>query len=411
MNNKDSSLKIIFANIFLFSSLFPFVTFRLFLFDTQPYTFLIGLIGIAFSLCSFHINRIYRISFLLVLIALFISSFSVKGELYYLIRGLYNYLSLFFYLFIFSYFFKNNLVNKKIIKVANYIYILFAFLQLYFPSIINIFLYTRTANKFFGGRGLSSLTPEPFHFGAILILFSLLILIKSEYNIRKDLLIHVINLISIFTIARSATLILVLSFSSILAFTVNIGNVIRYANNIKNLKYIFFLSILFTIFIFYSIQYETRIFSIISTLIDGNFKEKLISLLNVDRSISGRLEHLIMPFLAFYKDFGLPHAFDGMKESSEIINPEFGIFWDSQASEKFMSFMGDYVFSLGIFGIISALLLILPLILKNKVPNYILIIFITLLATSVPVSTPLVPAVLAGFYYGNNSSINYNKYN
>ena len=69
-------------------------------------------------------------------------------ELYYLIRGLYNYLSLFFYLFIFSYFFKNNLVNKKIIKVANYIYILFAFLQLYFPSIIDIFLYARTANKF-----------------------------------------------------------------------------------------------------------------------------------------------------------------------------------------------------------------------------------------------------------------------
>ena len=170
---------------------------------------------------------------------------------------------------------------------------------------------------------------------------------------------------------------MVLVFSSILSL-VNIRNVIRNANNIQNLRYIFLLGIVFTICIFYSIQYDTRIFSIISTLVDGNFKENFISLLNSDRSISGRLEHLIIPFLAFYKDFGLPHAFNGMIESSEIINPEFGIFLNLKP-KKFMSFMGDYVFSLGIFGIISALLLLLPLILKNKVPNYILIIFITLL--------------------------------
>ena len=66
-----------------------------------------------------------------------------------------------------------------------------------------------------------------------------------------------------------------------------------------------------------------------------------------------------------------------------------------------MSYMGDWVYSLGFFGIIAFLLIFVPLFRNKIVPNYLLIILLMLLTTSVPVSMPLVPAVIAALYYKN----------
>ena len=105
----------------------------------------------------------------------------------------------------------------------------------------------------------------------------------------------------------------------------------------------------------------------------------------------------------------MPHAFNGLEEYAASLGTELSLFANVTTSQIFMSFMGDYVFSLGIFGIITFFLIFIPLFKKKIVPNYILILFITLLTTSVPVSSPMVPAVIAGFYYKDDELNQNNK--
>ena len=394
MSVANSDLKFKFADIFLLFSLFPYVSFNLLTFDTQPFAILVGLMGLFFSKVSLQLNKVFKISFVLVLIALFISSFSVIGGDYYVIRGIYNYLSIFFNLFIFSYLFRNNLINNKLIIFANYVYIFFAFVQIYFPQIINFMVPSR-GDDFFGGRGLTSLTPEPSHLGINLILISMLLLICSGYNFKKNLFIHLINFLAIFLIVRNASLILIIVFSLILIGLLNINKFL----NINYFRNLLIVSLTLLGGIIYSVLYRTRIFRILESINIENFKDTLIILINADLSISERLQHLLIPFLALYKDFGMPHAFDSLSSSARNLSDQLSIFLNLTTSTKFMSFMGDYVFSLGIFGIVAFLLIFIPLFKKQSVPNYLLILFINLLITSVPISNPLVPAVVAGFYY------------
>ena len=41
--------------------------------------------------------------------------------------------------------------------------------------------------------------------------------------------------------------------------------------------------------------------------------------LQKDQSISSRIQHLLIPFLAFFRDFGMPHAFNGLKASAKFL--------------------------------------------------------------------------------------------
>ena len=397
MNISNSNLKIKFADVFLFTSLFPFISFNLTNLDTQPFTFFVGTFGIIFSLCSFQINKVFRISLILVLIALFISSFSVEGADRFVIRGLYNYLSIFFYLFIFSYLYKENLINNKLVIFANYVYIFFAIVQIYFPSIIDFFVPSRVGNTFFQGRGLSSLTPEPTHFAVTLTLISFLLLINSGYKFRKNLFLHILNLFSITAIARSTSILLIFAISLFLIFLFTIGKAFTY----KYLKVFLSVAVLSSIGIAYSIIAQTRIFRILNTINIDDFYSNIIILFMKDQSISSRIQHLLIPFLAFFRDFGMPHAFNGLKASAEFFSSELSAFQVLTNSTKFMSYMGDWVYSLGFFGIIAFLLIFAPLFRNKIVPNYLLIILLMLLTTSVPVSMPLVPAVIAALYYKN----------
>ena len=418
MKNEGSILKIKFADIFIFLSLFPFVNFNLTSFDTQPFTFLVGLIGLSLSLCRFYINKMFRASFVLVLIALFISSFSLlfgdssygligarTGVVRYVLeRGIYNYLSFFFYLFIFSYFYRNNLVNIKLVIFANYTYIFFGFLQIFFHPIIYLFVSSRVAG-FDDGRGLTSLTPEPTHLGFMFIFFSILLLINSGYKLNKNIFLHSINFLSIFAVIRSGSIIFILMTSFLIGVIFNIKKIFKkkYLNQFLTVFFAFILGIV------YSIKYETRIYRIFNKLDFNNLSDGLILIINTDLSISERLQHLLIPFIAFFRDLGIPHSFNSLYKSAEIINTELNLFQNSTASFKIMSFMGDWIYSLGIFGVISFLLIFVPIVIKNKVPNYILILFITTLITSVPISLPLVPAIIAGFYYQNDNLFSTNE--
>ena len=156
----------------------------------------------------------------------------------------------------------------------------------------------------------------------------------------------------------------------------------------------------FLIGIWYSINYETRVYRIFTSIKLNEFFASVKTIINADLSISNRIQHFLVPVLSFFRDFGVPHAFDSIGKSSLLINEEIGYFNDPTQAFKIMSFLGDWIYTLGIFGFISLFVIFYPLFSKKyefvKTP---LIIFITLLITSVPISLPIVPAVIAGFYF------------
>ena len=395
MDNNKKLLSSI-SDVFLFSALFPFVNFNLVPVDTQPFTFLIGIFGITFSYLKFYANKIFKLSALLIIIGLILASLISTGESYYLYRGIYNYVSFIFYLFIFSYLYKYDLIKNELVVLANYIYILFAILQIFSPDLINLFVSSRVNNTFFMGRGLSSLTPEPTHLGIILILFSILIFINSGYKFKKFRILYTINLLSIFLISRSMSVIVIILMATTLIIAFNITKFL----NKKFFKYFLGLATFFLIGVWYSIKYETRIYRIITSINLNDFFVSVQNVINADLSISFRIQHFVIPLLSFFRDFGSPHAFDDINQSTLLINSELEFFNQSTQAFKIMSFWGDWIYTLGIFGFLSLFIIFFPLFSKKyELTKSPLIIFITLLITSVPISLPIVPAVIAGFYF------------
>ncbi len=403
MNHANYFLKIKFADLFLLSSLFPFVNFNITNFDTQPFTFLLGLVGLFLSYLSLEINKSFRASFILVLIALFVSAFVLQGQTYYLIRGFFNYISFFFYLFIFAFLFKKKLINEKLIIFSNYLYIFFGLVQIVSPGIIEIFVKPRINYLFFTGRGLTSLTPEPSHFGVILILLSMLVFINSGFDFRKNIRLYVLNLFSIFFLSRSSSILLILIINLTFIFIFNIHKFLKF----KYLKY-FLLGLLFLfIGIFYTMNFDTRTSRILGFLNFQNFRDSIFYLINIDGSISERLQHILVPIIALFKDFGAPHSFVELSKTARIINSELNIFNISTSSINLMSFLGDWFFTLGIFGVVALFLIFIPILFqKNSFQRSLVIGLIVLLLTSVPISLPLVPAVIAAFYYRNSNFFN-----
>ena len=97
--------------------------------------------------------------------------------------------------------------------------------QIYFPQIINFMVPSRVENSF-SGRGLTSLTPEASHLGVNLILISMLLFIGSGYNFKKNLFIHLINLLAIFSVVK-CNLNFDIIFSLILVGLLNINKFLK----------------------------------------------------------------------------------------------------------------------------------------------------------------------------------------
>ena len=104
----------------------------------------------------------------------------------------------------------------KIVKLSNYIYYLFAIIEINSPTIIEFLGNSRPS----GGRGLTSLTPEPTFFAIFIIFSSLLIFAARGFSFKEDRITHFLNIFGVIFIAHSATGILILSI-------IFLGNIIR----------------------------------------------------------------------------------------------------------------------------------------------------------------------------------------
>lgn len=381
LKNKNSGFIFTF---FYISCCFPWLSFSILDNDSQPWYVIIGSI-ILITNKDIKINKTILYSLIFTLLGIFFSALINPNITSLLLRSTYNFLSFYIILIVsYSALVKgfNKYLLSKIFIFSNYIYILFSLIEIQFPSLIKFLSNWRTTPN----RGLTSLTPEPGYFGMYLILSSLLIITLNNFNFKSNRFIHFLNIFSIVFLALSAmnTLYLFIFFVSFTALKIFQLKIYRY----------YFLLIPFLIiggFIIVRIELlnDTRLFTLIEILINNPS-----SLLIGDLSIYRRISDFIYPLILSFQNFFIPQGLSGLIFQEYDIDSFF-----YSGSSKLMSWISDWIYSLGFFSIISLGILLKRLVNISNSFNEIFVIFCFSLMTiqSIPVSSPFVPIFISIF--------------
>ena len=254
------------------------------------------------------------------------------------------------------------------------------------------------------GRGLTSLTPEPGFFGIYLIASSMLIILLNNFSVKKDARIHLINIISIIFLALS-----IMNFLYLLTFLFSFC--VFKVLSLKIYKsYIFLLPILILLFtgIIYFDDFLSnyRIYDLGKVILLNPYKFLVGSI--GDNSSFWRIADIIYPLQISINNFFFPQGFSGLLFKEGNVNFQ-SIF--ENYNSTIMSWLSSWIFSLGIFGIIS-LSTIFKSILKNykSFKEYFFIYcFLIFTLTSIPLSFPLIPIIISVLLKGNSLGMNENN--
>ena len=395
-----------FEILIVYACLFPNVSFGLNSMDSQPWVLLLLLVYFSFKL-KFEKNNIFILWVITILVMSISVIYLVNESIIFfdhLIRALSNYTIVFFvWSFSISIHKKYNLINHYIF--ASWIYILYGFMQL------NGFLYLDwiSNNRTTAIRGVTSFAAEPTYFSIILLFLSWLIL-NSSNKIQKEnkrffsiqnisYFTIFINIISIFLLAKSSTVILLLIVISIVSIFMFMSR--------KLLKILIFFSLTIIPIIFFNFQSldkRVRPIQLASEFYDHGFNATKFIMKN-DASVNGRVAQVFIPYIGMYENYGLPGGHFTFEQVSNKVISSGSLFWSEYGiTAKIQSFIGVFVYELGFIGLV--ILFSIALILKKE-NNWkwreIIILFITLIP-SVPLGYGLIPLL-----FGSKVKKNINK--
>lgn len=382
------------AAVFTVVALFPWVSFSLNEMDMQPWALIIGLIYIFLFTGKLRVSPNYTLSFTLMLVGLTCAVYLSSSLGFLTLRGIYN----FFGFFIFYSIFLHILTKYEVInflKAINYIWIAGGILELMDPGIMEIFGKVRTSVD----RGSTSFAPEPSFFAANLIFLPILIIILTNYSWKKNKYLVLLNLLTLLLVCRSA---IGLSYIMVL-FCVWIGyHLIRLKPTKIGVRIlcVSVISFSFMIFLVYVSSGETRLTSLLKRLVtDGP-----MLLFKLDASMNERLAHIVFPIYGSIKDFFVPHGMDTFSETRIMLEPHFNnFFWYSMNTDKIMSWYGDWMYTLGVFGVVSLACILWPAFSKSRENAWTFLGISIILLSAIPISYPLIPAILAGLRIRNIS--------
>ena len=382
------------AAVFTVVALFPWVSFSLNEMDMQPWALIIGLIYIFLFTGKLKVSPNYTLSFTLMLVGLTCAVYLSSSLGFLTLRGIYN----FFGFFIFYSIFLHILTKYEVInflKAINYIWIAGGILELMDPSIMEIFGKVRTSVD----RGSTSFAPEPSFFAANLIFLPILIIILTNYSWKKNKYLVLLNLLTLLLVCRSA---IGLSYIMVL-FCVWIGyHLIRLKPTKIGVRIlcVSVISFSFMIFLVYVSSGETRLTSLLKRLVtDGP-----MLLFKLDASMNERLAHIVFPIYGSIKDFFVPHGMDTFSETRIMLEPHFNnFFWYSMNTDKIMSWYGDWMYTLGVFGVVSLACILWPAFSKSRENAWTFLGISIILLSAIPISYPLIPAIFAGLRVRNIS--------
>lgn len=376
-------------HLFFIICCFPWVSFSILPSDSQPWFTLLGVI-VLISDKKIYIKKQIIYAIVVTSIGIIISISFNKNDNLLVLRNVYNFISFYIVLSV-SYSLIKYRVNREtlldIFKTCNYIYILFAFIQVVFPSLISFIIYYQIPSA---DRGLNSITPEPGFFGMYLIISSMVIICLDNFSIKRNFKIHIINIFSVIFLALS-----IMNFLYLFVFLLSF--IFFKVLNLKIYKsYIFLLFplIILTIgVIFYDNSLSNfRIYSLGKQIIQQPFG--LVLGLIGDNSSFLRISDIIYPIQISFNNYLLPQGLSGTALKVGVYNFD-SIFENNNT--VIMSWLSSWILYLGFFGITSIAILFKPILKNlNSFKEYFFIYCFSLFSlTSIPLSFPFMPIIIA----------------
>ena len=396
------------ARLFFICALFPFVSFGTNGMDSQPHYIILAFL--AFILFAFN-GLVFRkalllqffvffgLIFILMIILLTLSLTTTSFDFLF-IRAIASYSAFFITLIASIIYFETFGIPVKTIVIANIIYIFAALIQWFFGGLVLDFLViSNTSTDPSMKAGAISLTPEHTMFGIVLYFFSWIYFVIYDYKPPKLVaLLIIINILSIFFLAKSSMVIVFLLVSIFVFFIRNIKQKV-------DLKLIVITVIVVPVvlYLYILILPGTRFHNLlhVGSGVEVGFFDQLRALIFIDGSINDRLLNVIFPYYGFVFNYGMPGGLHSFYDMSIILVEYFdGYFWAGLGSNKILSFIGSFIYELGVIGIIS-ILYIYWFVKDNNNPNrfFELILLFIVLNSAIPVAFSLVPILIAIMYY------------
>ena len=392
------------AKFFFIAALFPFVSFGTNTMDSQPHYIVLAFFSFTFFTFSGLIFRkaIDLIIFLMIIL-LTLVIFDTNYDFTFF-RAIASYSGFIITLVVSIIFFERFGIPIKTIVIANLMYIFAGLIQMNFGGYaLDFLVLSNSADPSISG-GVMSLTPEHTFFGIVLFFFSWILLIIYDYKPPiKIAFLVLINILSIFILAKSS---MVIVFLLVSAFVFFIGSIKQKVNPIKILIIPIVLFII--LFAFLEIFPGSRFADLIQIAgRDGvGLFGQLSAIIHSDASINDRLLNVVFPYYGIVLNHGIPGGLHSFSDLSLILVEYFnGYFWAGLGSNKILSFIGSFIYELGVIGVIFIFYMYWFL-KDNSNPNrfFELILLFAVLNSAIAVAFSLIPILIAIMYYKKSNT-------
>lgn len=378
---------------FIVASFFPWVSFNTNSLDMQPWPLIFAIILISTDK-KLNLSSAFIYSIVVVAIGFFWALIVSNSANFLAVRAFYGFSSFYIFYAAASSTIKRRYNILPLAKVLNIIWLIGALIEVKFPVVLAVFGKVRTTS----GRGVTSFAPEPSFFVAFLIFSSALILVLDGYNFRRSKKVHLANILAVLLLAKSA---IGIAYLAVLGLCY-LGYLILRMRPKK--RGVYFLAGIAAVIVavpilLNSLTTDTRVLSLLMKLAA---KGPLL-LIKLDASINERVAHVVLPIHGAIRNFFLPLGFDTFSESREFLQRFYnGFFWQSTGTDKIMSWFGEWIYTLGIFGVTGLVLIYFEFLKLSREARWTLTSISIILFSAIPVSFPLVGILFAYVFGGGN---------
>lgn len=388
--------------LFIFSSLLPWLGFGMLAIDSQPWPMIFGIFFIAISKGA-KVPISYFGLFVAAFLGILISTSLTEDTYSFLTaRSIYNFLSVPVILVAASMFFIRYGIPVRLILMINVLWILVGFLEIFRPEIVELLAPRRTTSD----RGVTSLAPEPTFFALQLFFLNWLILKSAEFQFKWPVvIITLINALSVVFLAKSTMGIIYILFASLFVVGWRFKWLVA---KFPLLVFLVLLAILAEALFLDGLLLGSRV-SALATIFANYYAEygifASIELIRFDASINERMEHVVFSIHGSIQNFLVPHGFDSFSENRDMLAKSYSdLFWYSAGSDKVMSWVGDWLYHLGVFGLLSLILAYRSLAARDNGSMIEAVFLFFCLLGAVPLGMATISVLFAAIRFKNRGS-------
>lgn len=375
------------AKVAVIFSFFPFITPVYNGMDSQPYSLIFVLVSFfLFSKDSIPYPTLFLISVLyfLIAISMFVFDALIYEFSFEFVRNVANYLSLCILPFYYIMYIRKYSFPKGIFIFSSLLYFFAAIVQQVLePEIFNFLVHSRTTET----RGVTSLTPEPTHYGFVCFIFLMIVQFSGCFSKKEKIILNFFFVLQILFLAKSSMTVLFLMLFYLYYFIIR---------DLSLNKFLF--AIAFVIVFNFSIEFleGSRVYEIYNNFIDVGYL-----IFKYDASMNDRLSHIYLSLYGFFNNGFLPNLQSEFYYLTENkFNLSDGFFWYGLPGTKIMSYIGSIVFQTGFLGVLYLILLFYYMGSSHR--TFLIFVMIPILFSAIPLSLPLIPFLFAIMLTENN---------